>query len=134
MIEEIGWPLLGLGLVVCPALLVALIHTKVPRPLPAAFGAAAAVAFPWFIATAWALFASVMAHTKQAYHNRVYDVMFLGLLVLPLVAAIWMYTHKRGGGMRGLIGSTLTALVTFLKFLRKWGVNGNNEQSFRKNS
>ena len=38
-------------------------------------------------------------------------VMIWGPLLLPAMTAIWMYVHKRGGGMRGLMDSTAMTLV-----------------------
>lgn len=123
MNEIFDGSLLIIGLVVCPALVIGWVRARVSEPRHAAFAAAAAVAVPWLMATAWALFISAMAHTKQAYYADVFDMTLYGLLVLPPVAAIWMYGHKRGGGMRGILGSVVTGSVNGLKFLRRWGLD-----------
>ena len=123
------------SIVVCSALLIALIRAKVSGPRLAALATGAVVAVPCFIVLFYMAMIFANAHNNDW---RTLDIKVLGwgLLALPPGAAILMYAHKRGGGMRGLAVSIATglvafptSLVAFLRSMRRWGVEGETEPS-----
>ena len=116
------------SIVVCSALLITLIRAKVSGPRLAALATGIIVAVPCFIVYAGMVLLLANAHNHDPFTLQI-KMLLLGLLALPPGAAIWMYAHKRGGGMRGLVVSIATSLAAFLRSMRRWGVEGETEPS-----
>ena len=123
------------SIVVCSALLIALIRAKVSGPRLAALATGAVVAVPCLLVVTFAVFLAANNHNNDPLPIET-KAMLWGPLPLPAIAAIWMYAHKRGGGVRGLAVSIATglvafptSLVAFLRSMRRWGVEGETEPS-----